>query len=82
MREGLSPANAWAGSLGFIHNTFFEIMVSISTAMKIVAYWDELEEEDHISIYSQLGFIAILTAYLIYFLYFAIFKSGKLAQLR
>ena len=71
MKNALAPLTIWTGSLSFVHGAFFEIMVSITTAMVVVDYWYELNEADHISIYCQLFAGVIVVLYVSFIFYFA-----------
>ena len=61
-----------ASTLTFIYSTFFEIIVSISTAMGMVKYWDLLTDSDYVSICSQFLFSVALFSYILLVIYFAL----------
>ena len=48
--------------------------------MGMIKYWDDLNEMDHLSIYFQIFFTFILTSYLVFLLYFTIFKASKFSE--
>ena len=77
-RKTFSSHVVWAGSVAFIHVTFFELMISGATGSELVQYWDHLNSADHTSIALTVVFMVILGLYLLFGLYFVFFKSGPL----
>ena len=64
-------------SLTFIHGTFFEILVAASIAMKMLTFSDYLNRADWVSLYLAFFCGAVLLIYVIYLLYFTLFKSAE-----
>ena len=49
--------------------------------MGMVRYWDYFNEADHVSVIFSLLFILLLLGYLVIVLFFALFRSRKLAKI-
>ena len=80
-REAFSGEAVWSGSLAFIHGTFFEILITATISFGMTQYWDHFNSADHTSIVLTYVFYVILGLYLLFVLYFILFKSGKLTLL-
>ena len=82
LRDNLSGAAVWAGSLAFIHGTFFEILVCLAVNEQMLEYYEHWNDPDHVSMYVAIFFGVLLFCYLCFGIYFVCCKSEALAQLK
>ena len=75
-RKRLKLKGVFQNSLYFIHGVFFEVLVCVSMSMRMLDYYEYLNDSDKASIGLQFFFAVILFAYLMYVFYFTIFKTG------
>ena len=64
-----------SGSLNFIHGVFFEVLICISCSMLMIKYEEYFNDSDKVSFALQFIFCAILAFYVLFVIYFTVFKT-------
>ena len=62
-------------TLNFIHGTFFEILVCVSTSLSVLKFAKYLNTSDWVSVYLSIFFGLVLIAQILFVAYFSIFKT-------
>ena len=73
----LSCKSYMSHGLGFLHGTFFEILVSVSCSMAMLKYSAYLNPADWVSIALSFLFCTILLSQIIFVGYFTIFRTKE-----
>ena len=68
--------NVGKDTLGFIHGTFFELMICSTCSMAMLQYSDSFTGSDIFSVVLQFMCAAMLVIYVVYVTYFTISKAG------
>ena len=82
VRNFFDLRKVWSGFLTFVHAVFFELSVSVATSQQSLGYFEELNGIDRFSMVCSVTFMALLTSYLFFGLYFFAFKAGDFVMVK
>ena len=73
--ENLTGIAYLTSTLNFIHGTFFEILVCVSTSLSVLKFSKYLNTSDWVSVYLSIFFGVVLIAQIFFVIYFTLFKT-------